>query len=469
MDELSFKMDLWIEKHYNVILEGKHGVGKTELIKKKFDEHKLNWLYFSASTMDPWVDFIGIPREKTENGIEFTDLVRPRYLAEDSIDAIFLDEYNRAPKKIRNATMELIQFKSINGKKFNRLKFIWVAINPENMEEKYDIEKLDEAQRDRFQIYYRVPYDVSSEYFHTKYGEKGIIATKWWRNLEGTKKDLISPRRLDYCLDYYNNNGDLGDVLNPEINYHSLISQLEDGLYSEKLTELFNSKNGDGAVKAFKSENFYNNTIETILKNSSMMEYFIDKLPKEKVIVNIIQNYPFALAATNKLNFFEFSDSIKEIIAAKKANSKIIDALKRWEKREVIAALVSSFSSANFSSQALLYIAKNIEATDASMRKEIFNIINEYMTNNIESKKVNISDDDAAAILIYMGASKYPTVMEDYTNMADRIYKASPVADKDGLLDICIKIVHSDNDLVIRLGILKEIAKLLDGVNHNRS
>ena len=423
--ELSFKMDLWIEKNYNVILEGKHGVGKTEIIKQKFEEHKLNWLYFSASTMDPWVDFIGIPREKKENGIEFTELVRPKYLAEDSIDAIFLDEYNRAPKKIRNATMELIQFKSINGKKFNRLKFIWVAINPEDDESEYDVEKLDDAQRDRFQIYYKVPYAVSIEYFHKKYGEKGVIGIKWWNALEDDKKKLISPRRLDYCLDYYNSNGDLGDICNPEINYHSLITQLENGIYSEKLLSLFNSKDDAGSVEAFKSENFYNATIQIILKDVNLMAYFVDKLPKEKTVINITTNYPFAIAASNKLNYFDLEDSLNNIIENGKVNSKIQEAISRWKKSVVIPVYIKEFKEKEFSIDLLMKIISVIQNTQALQRNEILEELLFKMKNSYFSK------EEKGAVILYLSATTHPSVKNKYKEIVKEIISDSSVNNLD--------------------------------------
>ena len=43
-----------------------------------------------------------------------------------------MDEFSRAHKKVRNAVMELIQFKSINGRKFKNLKIVWAAINPDD-------------------------------------------------------------------------------------------------------------------------------------------------------------------------------------------------------------------------------------------------------------------------------------------------------------------------------------------------
>jgi hypothetical protein len=53
----------------NVLLSGPHGIGKTAIIKEVFNnafgEYYKNWRYFSASTLDPWVDFIGIPKNYT--------------------------------------------------------------------------------------------------------------------------------------------------------------------------------------------------------------------------------------------------------------------------------------------------------------------------------------------------------------------------------------------------------------------
>src|SRR3569832_1961300 len=113
------KLDFWAINDYNVIFEGHHGTGKTALVKevfnKAFGEHGVDWLYFSAATMDAWVDFVGVPREVLdEDGARYLDLIRPRALAKDTVKAIFFDEFNRAPAKTRNAVMELLQFKSIN-------------------------------------------------------------------------------------------------------------------------------------------------------------------------------------------------------------------------------------------------------------------------------------------------------------------------------------------------------------------
>jgi len=168
-----YKLKFWIDKNLNVLFVGKHGVGKTTTVLNAFNEAKLKWLYFSGSTLDPWVDFIGVPKEqKDENGNVYLDLVRPKHFQNDEVEAIFIDELNRSHKKVRNAVLELIQFKSINGKKFPHLRIVWAAINPDNEDEeeegnelKYDVEKLDPAIVDRFHIKVDVPYKPDASYF----------------------------------------------------------------------------------------------------------------------------------------------------------------------------------------------------------------------------------------------------------------------------------------------------------------
>ena len=198
MSVIQAKLDHWITNNFNVCFIGRHGVGKTAMVKAAFDRHGLRWRYFSASTMDPWTDFVGVPKERTENklpesfelikeltkinrslasswiiqnwhfsqdkadeivsyivehkeGATYLDFIRPRFLGGDErgvnipneeVEALFFDEYNRSTKKIRNSVMELIQFKSVNGYRFPNLRVVWIAINPDDEEQiHYDVDK----------------------------------------------------------------------------------------------------------------------------------------------------------------------------------------------------------------------------------------------------------------------------------------------------------------------------------------
>lgn len=275
------KLDFWIKNNLNVILRGRHGTGKSSVILDAFQRHNLKYKYFSASTMDPWVDFIGVPKEKKDGDSTYLELIRPKEFQDDSIEAIFFDEFSRSSKKIRNAVMELIQFKSINGKKFNNLKMIWAAINPEKDDSDpdsnldYDVEKLDPAQLDRFHIIYDVPYKLDKSYFTSKYG--GVISESigiWWNKLPKDIKESLSPRRMDYLIDIFNKKGDIKDVIGKaKVNVSELIKILE----SQTCWDLYNTiwrEKDEVKAKAFLADmNNIDFFIESILKKTGVGDH----------------------------------------------------------------------------------------------------------------------------------------------------------------------------------------------------
>ena len=293
---LTEKLDLYYKAQANVLLVGEHGVGKTSVVKQVFESNGLklgeSWFYFSASTLDPWVDFIGIPKEKEENGINFVELIRPKAFADSSkIEALFIDEYNRAPKKIRNAVMELIQFKSINGKRFPNLKVVWAAINPEDEKETYDVEKLDPAQKDRFVVPIVVPYACDIEYFNNKFGEeRATIAIDWWNRIPQDIRSKISPRRLDYALEYAAKGIPLEDILPKESNVNALRQALANGPIGKKLKKLYDDQNTKEAKLFLAIENNYDNALKHITNNEDYIKFFTPLFKKENISLLISED-----------------------------------------------------------------------------------------------------------------------------------------------------------------------------------
>lgn len=390
---LTTKLDFWVKHNKNVLFIGKHGVGKTAMVKETFDRHGLNWRYFSASTMDPWVDFIGVPREKTDNklpeqfeilkelasldvalakewvesnwklgpdsaqrvvdhtinreqGLTYLDLVRPQTFAAGEVEALFFDEYNRSPKKVRNAVMELIQFKSINGMKFPNLKIVWAAINPDEDEnETYDVERLDPAQADRYHVTVEVPYRPNAEWFREKYGQRqGDSAIQWWDDLSEEEKNRISPRRLQYALDVYTERGDMRDVLPYTANVSKLTSALNTGPITEKLETLIQSRNVAEARSFLSNENNYAAAMKFIPKSETLVSYFIPLLPKEKMAVLMseddkIGNY--IISNSDKVPVFK--SVCKEILDAK-TNDRLAKKIRRafTENQELAIAFTSN-------------------------------------------------------------------------------------------------------------------------------
>lgn len=202
-----------IKHNQNVLFVGDHGIGKSTIIMQAFKDAGLNFRYYSASTMDPWVDFLGVPKEvKNESGEPVLRLVRPEGI-DTEVEALIFDELNRSHPKIRNAVMELIQFKSINGRRFPNLRVVWAAINPSDSEASYDVEELDPAQQDRFHHIIELPYQPDVSFFKKKFNNLGESACEWWGAQTKDVKKAISPRRMDYALEIVSLGGNADSVL----------------------------------------------------------------------------------------------------------------------------------------------------------------------------------------------------------------------------------------------------------------
>ena len=329
METLNFA----VENGLNVMLIGKHGVGKTAMIKEVFEKHGLNWQYFSASTIDPWVDLIGVPKESVdEDGNTFLDIVRPKALAMDEVEAIFLDEYNRAPKKVRNAAMELIQFGSINGKKLGKLKMVWVAINPDDDEETtYDVEVLDEAQKDRFQIQLPIDYKPNKHYFKEKYGGIGVCAVKWWNDQKQEAKDLVSPRRLDYACQVYIAKGDVRYVFPPKkVNVKSFLEFLAQGDPIEVLEDL--CKRSPEEIRAFFSEhNALNHVSDELFKTDKFVEALARYCPDEELMPRLQPKTRANRLIKHVSSNPELYPNLRKPILSNEAgyNAKVVDSFKK--------------------------------------------------------------------------------------------------------------------------------------------
>lgn len=339
------KMVMWMKNRWNVMLIGRHGVGKTSMILNalqiaEFDDDE--WLYFSGATLDPWVDFVGVPKEKqTEDGKSYLELVRPEAFLNDKVKFIFIDEYNRTHKKVRNAAMELIQFKSINGKKFPNLQMVWTAINPfedEELDMEYDVEQLDPAQQDRFQIQYEIPYKPDKAFFQSKFGaEAADVAIEWWNNLKRDGKNqhhLVSPRRLEYALDVHMANGDIADVLPDGINSSMLKKKLTTVPATTELIRLVNEENTEGVRTHLADENNYDLVIKGLIRDQRLREFCLPLLQEEKISQliaenNVVKDHALKNYADEDLPFKGILD---EIVKAK-MNKNLVREIESYKGR----------------------------------------------------------------------------------------------------------------------------------------
>lgn len=377
------KLKKYYDCEMNVLLTGEHGVGKTSIVKQAFEEKGLvlneSWLYFSGSTLDPWVDFIGIPKEVEYNGKKCIEIIPPKaFVDEGKIQAIFVDEFNRSPSKIRNALLELCQFKSINGRKFPNLKVVWAAINPEDEQNTYDVERLDPAHKDRFhanQII--VPYACDMEYFSNKYGNDIAAASiNWWNDLPENIKKQISPRRLDYALNFMSKGIPLEDILPKDSNIGKLRQDISNGPIDKKLSKLYETKNVKEAKLFLNVENNYNSAIKIINLNDSYMKFFIPLLKKEKLSL---------LIADDKLK-------ISDYILMNKDNNQ--------EFKSVIEQILTAGSNPKALMKIRSYYATN-SAEDLSVNKIVTNDLTEFLSNaDYMDRMENCNKNDRIKIVL---------------------------------------------------------------------
>lgn len=326
------KLRFWYKNNFNVLIEGRHGVGKSSCVTNFLDGNNINYMYFSCGTMDPWVDFVGVPKEKESENGSYLDLVRPKPLQEDNVEVMVFDEFNRAKSKVKNAVLELVQFKSINGKKFENLKVIWALINPSEDEEfDYDVEPLAPAQKDRFHVQVEVPYRPNKKWFIDNFGEAGAGAVGWWKSLPKEKQREVTPRRLEYALEMLILDGSVRDVFPEGINVTQFRKQVDVGDITKKLIELQN-KSEKEIERFFEDQNNYFNTIDTIKENEELVEKYVPYMPKEKVsqLVQKDQNI-LRHVVKNKENVSKYENLIGDIYETHNSNSELKNKLHAYD------------------------------------------------------------------------------------------------------------------------------------------
>lgn len=303
------RLHQYLNLNYNVLFKGEHGVGKTTVIMEIFKEAGLRCLYLSGSTLDPWVDFVGIPKiRERDGGTPCIEMIRPAALADDSVDVVFIDELNRAPDKVVNAIMELIQFKSINGHRLKNLRVVWGAINPEDDEGTYTVNHLDPAHLDRFHVHIEVPFKVDDEYFKKKYPSVGQIFIDWWSGIPPEIQKSVSPRRLDYAAEAFLNGCRIEDFLPIKSNPKKLRDMLKLIPFAEQVKAIADP---DEAAKFLQNVNNATKLLEMIKDGDSIAINFFKNhgqgLPKELTA-------PFVDWLTAKKNGFEVVSSVEEMI-----------------------------------------------------------------------------------------------------------------------------------------------------------
>jgi MoxR-like ATPase len=133
----------------NIMLIGKHGIGKSEIITQFFRERGRRVVAFFLGQMSDPGDLIGLMHKDEATG---RSLFLPPYWwpHPDEPIVLFLDELNRARPEILQAVHDLALNKTLAGKQLPAGSIVIAAVNEG---EEYQLTELDPALVSRFNLY----------------------------------------------------------------------------------------------------------------------------------------------------------------------------------------------------------------------------------------------------------------------------------------------------------------------------
>lgn len=137
----------------NILLVGKHGIGKSEIITRHFEEQGIPVIALFLGQMSDPGDLIGLPNKDEATGK--TEFMPPYWFPmDDKPVVLFLDEMNRARPEILQSVMDLSLNRKLAGRSLPAGSRVIAAVNDG---EEYQLTDLDPALVSRFNVYFFSP------------------------------------------------------------------------------------------------------------------------------------------------------------------------------------------------------------------------------------------------------------------------------------------------------------------------
>lgn len=133
----------------NIMLVGRHGIGKSQILTRYFQEKGMNVVALFLGQMSDPGDLIGLPTKNMETGK--TDFMPPYWFPMDGKPIVlFLDELNRARPEVLQTIMDLALNRKLAGRDLPEGSRVISAVNDG---EEYQLTDLDPALVSRFNVY----------------------------------------------------------------------------------------------------------------------------------------------------------------------------------------------------------------------------------------------------------------------------------------------------------------------------
>lgn len=146
--QLKYMLDN-IPTDQNIMLAGRHGIGKSEILTEYFSKIGMNVIPLFLGQMSDPGDLIGLPNKNEKTGK--TEFMPPYWFPVDGKPIVlFLDELNRARPEVLQTIMDLALNRKLAGKHLPEGSRIIAAVNEG---EEYQLTDLDPALVSRFNIF----------------------------------------------------------------------------------------------------------------------------------------------------------------------------------------------------------------------------------------------------------------------------------------------------------------------------
>lgn len=146
--QLKYMLDN-IPADQNIMLAGRHGIGKSEILTEYFSKTGMSVIPLFLGQMSDPGDLIGLPNKDEKTGK--TEFMPPYWFPIDGKPIVlFLDELNRARPEVLQTIMDLALNRKLAGKHLPEGSRIIAAVNEG---EEYQLTDLDPALVSRFNIF----------------------------------------------------------------------------------------------------------------------------------------------------------------------------------------------------------------------------------------------------------------------------------------------------------------------------
>ena len=334
----------------NIMLVGKHGIGKSEILTKYFTSKGMKVVTLFLGQMSDPGDLIGLPQKDESTGK--TDFMPPYWFPTDGQPVVlFLDELNRARPEVLQTIMDLALNRKLAGRNLPDGSRIISAVNDG---EEYQLTDLDPALVSRFNVYEFRP-----------------TVEEWllWASTNGIDERIIAfiqenPKMLDESLD---RRLDQGLEKSPDRRAWTKVSAI---ISAEKALKGIHKKAVSGIVGMQAATAFFNSFAENRIIDAREL---LLRYSKNKSTIMAYKLHELAILNESVFRFFESAD-LSVLDKAKIAANleSYLNDQQKGGRRECIAHFASLYGSGSYP-QSVIFILQNA--------RTVYRMIQDFIQN----------------------------------------------------------------------------------------